>query len=65
MCVFQSGRTTVQLSEGLGAQKTTFIVVHADGSIVEAAGLKPATAIASGVCVREIQLITLVWIGES
>ncbi|XP_075883291.1 deformed epidermal autoregulatory factor 1 homolog [Nelusetta ayraudi] len=42
-----SGRTTVQLSEGLGAQKTTFIVVHADGSIVEAAGLKSTTAIVS------------------
>uniref|UniRef100_A0A8C4YUC0 Deformed epidermal autoregulatory factor 1 homolog n=1 Tax=Gadus morhua TaxID=8049 RepID=A0A8C4YUC0_GADMO len=35
-----SGRTTLQLAEGLGSQKATLIVVHADGSIVEAAGLK-------------------------
>ncbi|CAL8360359.1 unnamed protein product [Lota lota] len=39
-----SGRTTLQLGEGLGSQKTTLIVVHADGSIVEAAGLKSAAA---------------------
>lgn len=51
VCVFQSGRTTLQLGEGLGTQKATLIVVHADGSIVEAAGLKSAAAIASGVCV--------------
>ncbi|XP_034541601.1 deformed epidermal autoregulatory factor 1 homolog isoform X2 [Notolabrus celidotus] len=43
-----SGRTTLQLSEGLGTQKATLIVVHTDGSIVEAAGLKSAAAIASG-----------------
>lgn len=49
VCVFQSGRTTLQLGEGLGTQKATLIVVHADGSIVEAAGLKPAAAIGSGV----------------
>lgn len=53
VCVPQSGRTTLQLGEGLGTQKATLIVVHTDGSIVEAAGLKPATAIASpGVCAR-------------
>uniref|UniRef100_A0A8C5HN09 Deformed epidermal autoregulatory factor 1 homolog n=1 Tax=Gouania willdenowi TaxID=441366 RepID=A0A8C5HN09_GOUWI len=40
-----SGRTTLQLGEGLNAQKATLIVVHADGSIVEATGLKTATAI--------------------
>ncbi|XP_056455246.1 deformed epidermal autoregulatory factor 1 homolog [Gadus chalcogrammus] len=39
-----SGRTTLQLAEGLGSQKATLIVVHADGSIVEAAGLKGAAA---------------------
>ncbi|XP_028287962.1 deformed epidermal autoregulatory factor 1 homolog [Parambassis ranga] len=43
-----SGRTTLQLGEGLSAQKATLIVVHTDGSIVEAAGLKSATTIASG-----------------
>ncbi|XP_035520538.1 deformed epidermal autoregulatory factor 1 homolog isoform X2 [Morone saxatilis] len=42
-----SGRTTLQLSEGLSTQKATLIVVHTDGSIVEA-GLKSAAAIASG-----------------
>ncbi|XP_068169734.1 deformed epidermal autoregulatory factor 1 homolog isoform X2 [Antennarius striatus] len=39
-----SGRTTLQLGEGLSTQKATLIVVHTDGSIVEAAGLKSATA---------------------
>ncbi|XP_038562526.1 deformed epidermal autoregulatory factor 1 homolog isoform X3 [Micropterus salmoides] len=43
-----SGRTTLQLGEGLSTQKATLIVVHTDGSIVEAAGLKSAAAIASG-----------------
>uniref|UniRef100_A0A8D3CVE5 Deformed epidermal autoregulatory factor 1 homolog n=1 Tax=Scophthalmus maximus TaxID=52904 RepID=A0A8D3CVE5_SCOMX len=43
-----SGRTTLQLGEGLSSQKATLIVVHTDGSIVEAAGLKSATAIAPG-----------------
>ncbi|XP_029008923.1 deformed epidermal autoregulatory factor 1 homolog isoform X2 [Betta splendens] len=42
-----SGRTTLQLGEGLSSQKTTLIVVHTDGSIV-GAGLKSATAIGSG-----------------
>ncbi|XP_069019536.1 deformed epidermal autoregulatory factor 1 homolog isoform X2 [Embiotoca jacksoni] len=43
-----SGRTTLQLGEGLSTQKTTLIVVHTDGSIVEAAGLKSAATLASG-----------------
>ncbi|XP_008276222.1 deformed epidermal autoregulatory factor 1 homolog isoform X2 [Stegastes partitus] len=43
-----SGRTTLQLGEGLSTQKATLIVVHTDGSIVEAAGLKSAATIASG-----------------
>ncbi|XP_044048782.1 deformed epidermal autoregulatory factor 1 homolog isoform X2 [Siniperca chuatsi] len=43
-----SGRTTLQLGEGLSTQKATLIVVHTDGSIVEAAGLKSAAAITSG-----------------
>ncbi|XP_037538432.1 deformed epidermal autoregulatory factor 1 homolog [Nematolebias whitei] len=43
-----SGRTTLQLDEGLSTQKATLIVVHTDGSIVEAAGLKSATTITSG-----------------
>ncbi|XP_062245876.1 deformed epidermal autoregulatory factor 1 homolog isoform X1 [Platichthys flesus] len=43
-----SGRTTLQLGEGLSTQKATLIVVHTDGSIVEASGLKSATAIAPG-----------------
>ncbi|XP_070763904.1 deformed epidermal autoregulatory factor 1 homolog [Enoplosus armatus] len=43
-----SGRTTLQLGEGLSTQKATLIVVHTDGSIVEATGLKSAAAIASG-----------------
>lgn len=51
LCVSQSGRTTLQLGEGLSTQKATLIVVHTDGSIVEAAGLKSAAAIASGMCV--------------
>ncbi|KAM9854946.1 deformed epidermal autoregulatory factor 1 homolog [Aulostomus maculatus] len=41
-----SGRTTLQLGEGLSAQKATLIVVHTDTSIVEAAGLKSAATIA-------------------
>uniref|UniRef100_A0A3P9N1C4 DEAF1 transcription factor n=1 Tax=Poecilia reticulata TaxID=8081 RepID=A0A3P9N1C4_POERE len=43
-----SGRTTLQLSEGLSTQKATLIVVHTDGSIVEATGLKSAATITSG-----------------
>ncbi|KAM9377508.1 deformed epidermal autoregulatory factor 1 homolog isoform 2-T2 [Pholidichthys leucotaenia] len=42
-----SGRTTLQLGEGLSTQKATLIVVHTDGSIVEAAGLKSAATITS------------------
>ncbi|KAI3370980.1 hypothetical protein L3Q82_023624 [Scortum barcoo] len=44
----RGGRATLQLSEGLSTQKATLIVVHTDGSIVEAAGLKSAAAIAQG-----------------
>ncbi|KAJ3597167.1 hypothetical protein NHX12_003567 [Muraenolepis orangiensis] len=48
------GRTTLQIGEGLGSQKATLIVVHADGSIVEAAGLKSAAAaLASAVAAPE------------
>ncbi|KAM6937602.1 deformed epidermal autoregulatory factor 1 homolog [Xenentodon cancila] len=43
-----NGRTHLQLGEGLSAQKATLIVVHADGSIVEATGLKSAATITSG-----------------
>ncbi|XP_037307464.2 deformed epidermal autoregulatory factor 1 homolog isoform X2 [Pungitius pungitius] len=43
-----SGRTTLQLGDGLGTQKATLIVVHTDGSIVEATGLKSAASMASG-----------------
>ncbi|XP_023202150.1 deformed epidermal autoregulatory factor 1 homolog [Xiphophorus maculatus] len=43
-----SGRTTLQLGEGLSSQKATLIVVHTDGSIVEATGLKSAATITSG-----------------
>ncbi|XP_026222126.1 deformed epidermal autoregulatory factor 1 homolog [Anabas testudineus] len=42
-----TGRTTLQLGEGLSTQKATLIVVHTDGSIVEA-GLKSATTIGPG-----------------
>ncbi|XP_041650501.1 deformed epidermal autoregulatory factor 1 homolog isoform X2 [Cheilinus undulatus] len=42
-----SGRTTLQLGEGLSTQKATLIVVHTDGSIVEATGLKSAASISS------------------
>ncbi|XP_034392006.1 deformed epidermal autoregulatory factor 1 homolog isoform X2 [Cyclopterus lumpus] len=43
-----SGRTTLQLGDGLSTQKATLIVVHSDGSIVEATGLKSAASMASG-----------------
>ncbi|XP_020557174.1 deformed epidermal autoregulatory factor 1 homolog isoform X3 [Oryzias latipes] len=43
-----NNRTTLQLGEGLSAQKATLIVVHTDGSIVEAAGLKSAASITAG-----------------
>ncbi|KAM8892659.1 deformed epidermal autoregulatory factor 1 homolog isoform 2-T2 [Spinachia spinachia] len=42
-----SGRTTLQLGDGLSTQKATLIVVHTDGSIVEATGLKSAASMAS------------------
>ncbi|XP_051885613.1 deformed epidermal autoregulatory factor 1 homolog [Pristis pectinata] len=35
-----SGRTTLQIGEGLPTDKATLIVVHTDGSIVETTGLK-------------------------
>ncbi|XP_062917611.1 deformed epidermal autoregulatory factor 1 homolog [Mobula hypostoma] len=55
-----SGRTTLQIGEGLPTDKATLIVVHTDGSIVETTGLKssstpitqgpqtPSTPLASG-----------------
>ncbi|XP_059190500.1 deformed epidermal autoregulatory factor 1 homolog isoform X2 [Centropristis striata] len=43
-----SGRTTLQLGDGLSTQKATLIVVHTDGSIVEATGLKSAAAMTPG-----------------
>eukprot|EP00064_Thunnus_orientalis_P023872 superscaffoldBa00009498_g24133 len=43
-----SGRTTLQLGEGLSTQKATLIVVHTDASIVEAAGLKSTASITPG-----------------
>ncbi|KAF6719109.1 Deformed epidermal autoregulatory factor 1-like [Oryzias melastigma] len=43
-----NNRTTLQLGDGLSAQKATLIVVHTDGSIVEAAGLKSAASITAG-----------------
>lgn len=54
LCLSQSGRTTLQLGEGLSTQKATLIVVHTDGSIVEATGLKSAAAIATGTCVFHV-----------
>ncbi|XP_010882523.1 deformed epidermal autoregulatory factor 1 homolog isoform X2 [Esox lucius] len=39
-----TGRTTLQIGDGLNPQKATLIVVHTDGSIVDATGLKNATA---------------------
>ncbi|XP_040019354.1 deformed epidermal autoregulatory factor 1 homolog [Gasterosteus aculeatus] len=42
-----SGRTTLQLGDGLSTQKATLIVVHTDGSIVEATGLKSTPSMAS------------------
>ncbi|XP_075945777.1 deformed epidermal autoregulatory factor 1 homolog isoform X2 [Anarhichas minor] len=43
-----SGRATLQLGDGLSTQKATLIVVHTDGSIVEATGLKSAASMTSG-----------------
>lgn len=40
-----TGRTTLQISDSLNPQKATLIVVHTDGSIVEATGLKSAAAV--------------------
>ncbi|KAK6309205.1 hypothetical protein J4Q44_G00206680 [Coregonus suidteri] len=39
-----TGRTTLQIGDGLNPQKATLIVVHTDGSIVDATGLKNAAA---------------------
>ncbi|XP_032894495.1 LOW QUALITY PROTEIN: deformed epidermal autoregulatory factor 1 homolog [Amblyraja radiata] len=39
-----SGRTTLQIGEGLPTDKATLIVVHTDGSIVETTGLKTPNA---------------------
>ncbi|TSK13471.1 Protein-glucosylgalactosylhydroxylysine glucosidase [Bagarius yarrelli] len=38
------GRTTLQIGDSLSTQKATLIVVHADGSIVDATGLKATAA---------------------
>ncbi|XP_034054603.1 LOW QUALITY PROTEIN: deformed epidermal autoregulatory factor 1 homolog [Gymnodraco acuticeps] len=40
--------TTLQLGDGLSTQKATLIVVHTNGSIVQATGLKSAAALATG-----------------
>lgn len=50
----QTGRTTLQIGDSLSTQKATLIVVHTDGSIVDATGLK-ATAgpMTPGVCQPE------------
>ncbi|XP_036432376.1 deformed epidermal autoregulatory factor 1 homolog [Colossoma macropomum] len=39
-----TGRTTLQIGDSLSTQKATLIVVHTDGSIVDATGLKATTA---------------------
>ncbi|KAM9496620.1 deformed epidermal autoregulatory factor 1 homolog isoform 1-T1 [Clarias gariepinus] len=38
-----TGRTTLQIGDSLSTQKATLIVVHTDGSIVDATGLKATT----------------------
>ncbi|KAJ8417096.1 hypothetical protein AAFF_G00283230 [Aldrovandia affinis] len=44
-----TGRTALQIGDSLNTQKATLIVVHTDGSIVDATGLKgTATPITSG-----------------
>ncbi|XP_073687873.1 deformed epidermal autoregulatory factor 1 homolog isoform X1 [Garra rufa] len=44
-----TGRTTLQIGDSLSTQKATLIVVHTDGSIVDATGLKgTATPITPG-----------------
>lgn len=47
-----TGRTTLQIGDSLSSQKATLIVVHTDGSIVDATGLKgpqtPTTPLTSG-----------------
>ncbi|KAL2093418.1 hypothetical protein ACEWY4_010730 [Coilia grayii] len=39
-----TGRTTLQIGDSLNAQKATLIVVHTDGSIVDASGLKASAS---------------------
>ncbi|XP_041965595.1 deformed epidermal autoregulatory factor 1 homolog isoform X1 [Alosa sapidissima] len=39
-----TGRTTLQIGDSLNTQKATLIVVHTDGSIVDASGLKGSTS---------------------
>ncbi|XP_066524781.1 deformed epidermal autoregulatory factor 1 homolog isoform X2 [Hoplias malabaricus] len=39
-----TGRTTLQIGDSLSTQKATLIVVHTDGSIVDATGLKATAA---------------------
>lgn len=64
----QTGRTTLQLGEGLSTQKATLIVVHTDGSIVEA-GLKSATTIGPGmymcVTVSEVSIVNPLFVSEA
>ncbi|XP_061677757.1 deformed epidermal autoregulatory factor 1 homolog isoform X2 [Syngnathoides biaculeatus] len=44
-----SGRSPLQLGEGLSSQKTTLIVVHTDSGIVQQDTLKSASAISTGL----------------
>ncbi|XP_062404060.1 deformed epidermal autoregulatory factor 1 homolog isoform X2 [Sardina pilchardus] len=39
-----TGRTTLQIGDSLNTQKATLIVVHTDGSIVDASGLKASSS---------------------
>lgn len=53
----QTGRTTLQIGDSLSSQKATLIVVHTDGSIVDATGLKGTTTpMTPGVCVTRCSL---------
>lgn len=55
--VTQTGRTTLQIGDSLSSQKATLIVVHTDGSIVDATGLKGTTTpMTPGVCVTRCSL---------
>ncbi|XP_077425734.1 deformed epidermal autoregulatory factor 1 homolog isoform X2 [Vanacampus margaritifer] len=44
-----SGRSPLELAEGLSSQKTTLIVVHADSAVSRQDALKSTTAISSGL----------------